>query len=161
MAWPLGQVAARAPAGSMEPGTLARAALALGATDTGRVAPPRPLAELEGAGTTPETEARPLGMPLLRAALLEAALLGAALAGAALAGAALAGAALAGAALLEAALAGAALAGAALLGAVLTGAEADARAVGAAAGAAGLLASAPGDGAHSAPGAGGGGSSYP
>jgi hypothetical protein len=39
---------ARAPAGSMAPGTVARAALALGAADTGRVAPPRPLAELVG-----------------------------------------------------------------------------------------------------------------
>jgi hypothetical protein len=43
----------------MAPGTVARAALALGATDTGRVAPPRPLAELVGTAAEPDPAEEP------------------------------------------------------------------------------------------------------
>jgi hypothetical protein len=73
VACPLGQVIARTPAGSIEPGTVARAALALGAAETGRVAPPRPAAELIGAAADPlglpdtdadpDPAADPLGLP--------------------------------------------------------------------------------------------------
>jgi hypothetical protein len=64
---------ARTPAGSMAPGTVARAALALGAADTGRVAPPRPLAELLEAAGEPLELLGVLVVPLglLAAELLE------------------------------------------------------------------------------------------
>jgi hypothetical protein len=84
LAWPLGHVVARAPAGSIEPGTVARAAVGLGAADTGRVA-------LPGSGVSgravPETVARPLvgllpGVALIGTCPLVGLLIGAALTGA-------------------------------------------------------------------------------
>jgi hypothetical protein len=120
---------------------VARAAFALGAAETGRVAPPSPLTELGAAAEPlelpfepaslpaglpyvvgridPETEARPLVGPAVGTALTGLALEGTALTGAdarPLVGPP-AAAAPAGAALAEAALAGAALAGTALTGA--------------------------------------------
>lgn len=166
------------PAGSIEPGTVARAALALGTAETGRVAPPRPLAEpadpveppdpagLVGVlGEPPElvgAAADPAGLPKVAGragALVDPAggtvepdtvarpLL------APLTGAALTGAEARPPAAAEP---GVAPLGAPLDGAALTGGDADAGA-----GEAGLVASESAAGAHRAPGAGGGGSSYP
>ncbi|MEU4218458.1 hypothetical protein [Actinoplanes sp. NPDC026623] len=60
MDWPLGQLVARAPAGSIEPGTVARAALALGGTETGRAEPPAE--PVDAGGELTGTEAAPAGV---------------------------------------------------------------------------------------------------
>ena len=114
----------------------------------------------------PETVARPLTGLLTGAALVGAVLARGVLAEPVLAEPVLAGGALAEAVPVEGApavavLVEAAPAGGVLAGAALTGAEAVARAAGEVPGMTDLPASEPDAGAHRAPGAGGGGSSYP